>query len=188
MGHGHCFEALLSAAKRLLDGGSPIEIVMTGGGVQALRIQQRIKDEQLTNIDFKGYVSSRELRDIQSHSHCAIITLKDSMLGCMSPSKLHAILAMGVPVFYMGPAGSSVDRAIAEYGCGESIRNEDIDHFIDRLELLSRSPELQQQYSRSARRAFEDRYCDKTNWPLFDAVIEGNDTEKTIAGLGQRAA
>ena len=35
MGHGHCFKALLSTAKRLLDSGSPIEIVMTGGGVQA---------------------------------------------------------------------------------------------------------------------------------------------------------
>ena len=161
---------------------------MTGGGVQAPRIQQRIKGEQLTNINFKGYVSPRELRDIQSRSHCAIITLKDSMLGCMSPRKLHAILAMGLPVFYLGPAGSSVDRAIVGDGCGESIRHGDIDNFVDRLELLSRSSELQQQYSRSARRAFEDRYCDEPNLPLFDAVIDGTYTEKTTAGLGQKAA
>ena len=188
MGHGHCFEVLLSAARRLQDKGSPIEIVMTGGGVQSSDIQQIIKNEGLKNINFKGYVSTGKLRDIQFHSHCALITLKDSMLGCMSPSKLHASLAMGLPVLYLGPPESSVDQAIAEYGCGESLRNGDVDGFIAAVETLAESPHLQQRYSDAARRAFEDRYCDKTNWPLFDAVIEGNDTEKTIAGLGQRAA
>ncbi|MDG2206528.1 MAG: glycosyltransferase [Pirellulales bacterium] len=172
MGHGHCFETLLLAAKRLLDGDNPIEIVMTGGGVQAPGIQQRIKDEQLTNIDFKGYVSYRELRDIQSRSHCAFISLKDNMLGCMSPSKLHASLAMGLPVVYLGPLGSSVDSAITKFDCGESIRSGDIDHFIERLEILSKSPNLIKQYSRNARIAFEKSYCDQSNLSLFDAVLD----------------
>ena len=171
MGHGHCFEAMLSAARLLLEKESPIQFVMTGGGIQSSDIQQRIKDERLTNINFKGYVSTRELRDIQSHSHCALITLKDSMLGCMSPSKLHASLAMRLPVLYLGPAGSGVDETISHCRCGISLRNGDVDGFVAAVETLAESPHLQQLYSDAARRAFENNYCDQKNLKLFDAVI-----------------
>ena len=42
----------------------------------------------------------------------ALITLDDRGLGVMSPSKLHANLAAGLPVVYVGPEGSNVDEAI----------------------------------------------------------------------------
>ncbi|MBC19028.1 MAG: hypothetical protein CMJ74_02055 [Planctomycetaceae bacterium] len=171
MGHGHCFTAMLSAARLLLEKESSIRFVMTGGGIQSSKIQQRIKDERLTNITFMGYVSTRELRDIQSQSHCALITLKDSMLGCMSPSKLHASLAMGLPIVYLGPAGSSVDETISHFGCGVSLRNGDVNGFVSAMETLAKSPHLQQRYSDAARRSFESNYCDQKNLKSFDAVI-----------------
>ena len=188
MGHGHNFESLLSAAKRLLDKGSPIEIVMTGGGVQSFDIQQRINEERLTNINFKGYVTVRELREIQSHAHCAFISLKDNMLGCMSPSKLHANLAMGLPVVYLGPPGSSVDIAITKFHCGESLRSGDVDQLINRLEIFSKSPDLMKQYSRNARNAFEKSYCDQSNLSLFDGVLDDNCGQTCDRSAHNRAA
>lgn len=174
MGHGHCFEALLSAARRLLEKGSSIEIVMTGGGVQSFDVQRIINEERLTNINFKGYVNAQELQEIRDYSHCSFISLKDNMLGCMSPSKLHASMAVGLPVVYLGPPGGSVDLAITKFECGESLRSGDIDHFVDRLEILSESPDLMKQYSKNARNAFEKSYCDRSNLPLFDALLDNN--------------
>ena len=188
MGHGHCFEALLSAARRLLEKGSPIEIVMTGGGVQSFDIQRRINEERLTNINFKGYVTAQELREIRAYSHCAFISLKDNMLGCMSPSKLHASLAVGLPVVYLGPPGSSVDLAIEKFECGESLRNDDIDHFVDRLEVLSASPDLIKQYSKNARNAFEKSYCDRSNLSLFDALMDDSRGDMLDRTARNRAA
>ena len=96
------------------------------------------------------------------------------MLGCMSPSKLHANLAMGLPVVYLGPPGSSVDIAITKFHCGESLQSGDVDQLIDRLEILSKSPDLIKQYSRNARNAFEKSYCDQSNLSLFDGVLDDN--------------
>ena len=42
----------------------------------------------------------------------ALITLDERSIGVMSPSKLHANLAAGLPVVYVGPQGSNVDEAI----------------------------------------------------------------------------
>ena len=188
MGHGHCFEALLLAARRLLEKGSPIEIVMTGDGVQSLSIQRIINEERLTNINFKGYVTTQELQEIRACSHCAFISLKDDMLGCMSPSKLHANMAVGLPVVYLGPPGSSVDLAIKKFKCGESLRSGDIDHFVDRLETLSTSPDLIKQYSRNARNGFEKSYCDRSNLSLFDALLDDSRVDMCARAAHNRAA
>ena len=172
MGYGHSFKTLLLAARELKRKGSSVRFVITGGGIRSEEIQQRIATEDLHNISFEGYVSHDQLRHIQTTSHCALITLRDNMLGCMSPSKLHASLAMGLPVLYVGPFGSSIDEAISNYGCGNSLRNGDVDGFIEAVENLAQLPNLQQRYSRSARHAFEDKYCDQKNLILFDTVID----------------
>ena len=110
------------------------------------------------------------------------------MLGCMSPSKLHACLAVGLPVVYLGPPGSSVDLAIEKFECGESLRNDDIDHFVDRLEVLSASPDLIKQYSKNARNAFEKSYCDRSNLSLFDALMDDSRGDMLDRTARNRAA
>ena len=142
MGHGHCFETLLNVAKIMKTRTPAIQFVMTGGGVQADTIRQRILKEQLDNVAFEGYVSAERLRLIQRMSHCALITLKDSMLGCMSPSKLHASLAMGLPILYLGPPGSNIDDAVNAYECGISLRQGDTRGVVAALEMLASSPDI----------------------------------------------
>jgi glycosyltransferase involved in cell wall biosynthesis len=172
MGHGHYFETLLAAAQITKRRTPSIRFVMTGGGVQADTLRQRINKEQLDNIAFEGYVSTERLRIIQQTSHCALITLKDNMLGCMSPSKLHASLAMGLPILYLGPLESNIDDAVNAYQCGISLRQGDTEGLVDTLEMLASSQDIWQGFAKRSRHAFEDHYCDKKNLPLFDAIID----------------
>ena len=66
------------------------------------------------------------------------------MLGCMSPSKLHASLAMGLPILYLGPLESNIDNAVNAYQCGISLRQGDTEGLVDALEMLASSQDIWQ--------------------------------------------
>jgi hypothetical protein len=104
---------------------------------------------------------------------CALITLRNEMLGAVSPSKLHANLAMGLPVIYVGPEGGNVDHAIQRFGCGVSFRQGDATGLVEFLRGAMADPGTLDGYRQRARRAFQEEYCDIRTFPRFDAVIAG---------------
>jgi glycosyltransferase involved in cell wall biosynthesis len=89
----------------------------------------------------------------------------------MSPCKLHGALALGVPVVYVGPAGSNVDRAIETYACGFSLRQGDVDGLVEAIRRLRDDPSLASELSRNARKAFEEAYSDEQTLPQFDRLL-----------------
>jgi hypothetical protein len=94
------------------------------------------------------------------------------MLGVMSPSKLHAALAMGVPIVYVGPAGGNVHEAIERFGCGVSLRHGDVDGLVAFLGRLRAQPALRAELSTRARAAFEAAYSDHAGLARFDALLD----------------
>jgi glycosyltransferase involved in cell wall biosynthesis len=125
----------------------------------------------LKNVVLRDYVDKADTPSVLACGDAALITLRDSMLGVMSPSKMHAALAMGLPILYVGPAGGNVHEAIEKHGCGISLRHGDVGgvvRFLDRL----RDEEYLGQLRRRARRAFEVDYSDRSAWPRFDALID----------------
>jgi colanic acid biosynthesis glycosyl transferase WcaI len=98
----------------------------------------------------------------------ALITLDDRSLGLMSPSKLHANLAAGLPVLYVGPAGSNVDDAILAFDCGTSLREGDVDGLLAAVRGLRDDDEARVR----AREAFEQAYSDTAVLPRFDAYLD----------------
>jgi len=172
LGHGHSLDTLIEAAQRLQQRKTRARFIVTGGGVGMAELERKITAQKLTSFELLGYVPEDRLRQIQQDADCAIITLRDEMLGIMSPSKLHANLAMGQPVLYIGPRGSNVDTAITHYQCGISLRNGDIAGLVDAIDTMADSPSLKQSYAHHARSAFEDKYCDLKTLPLFDLIID----------------
>jgi hypothetical protein len=101
----------------------------------------------------------------------ALITLRDSSAGVMSPSKLHSNLAAGLPVLSIGPAGSNIDEALARFGCGVSLRNGDAEGAARFLRQLCASPARRVELGQRARKAFEQAYCDQQTLPAFSRLI-----------------
>ncbi len=168
-GRGHHFATVLEAAEALR--GEPVCFCFVGGGSQTAAIRQAIVDRNLANVILMDYVPSAQLRALLSAAHCALITLREEMLGVMSPSKLHVSLAFGLPVLYVGPAGSNVDLAIKRFGCGASFRPGDVEAVLGFLRHAVAHPEHMASLRVRARRAFEEAYCDARTLPQFDAVL-----------------
>jgi glycosyltransferase involved in cell wall biosynthesis len=169
-GRGHGFEAVIEAAQHLRN--EPVRFVFVGGGSQTDGLLAAASRGRLENIALVDYVPEDRLRQLMAAADCALITLRDEMLGVMSPSKLHANLAMGLPVLYLGPADSNVDCAIRRCGCGASLHAKDHVGLAASIRQWMRQPERLRELSRRARAGFEEWYCDRRTLPQFDQLLD----------------
>jgi colanic acid biosynthesis glycosyl transferase WcaI len=136
-------------------------------------MEESARRRGLDNIVLRDYVPKEGTPAVLAGAGCALISLDDASLGIMSPCKLHGSLAMGVPIVYVGPAGTNVDEAIATYGCGFSLRHGDVDGVVDAIRRLRDQRDLSAEMSKRARRAFEEAYADVRTLPRFDALLDG---------------
>ncbi|MBI2932597.1 MAG: glycosyltransferase family 4 protein [Planctomycetes bacterium] len=183
-GTGHQFETVFDAAERLR--GEPIAFLFVGGGSGWSGIEQAVRRRMLDNVVVHGYVPKEETLSVMAAADCALITLRDSMLGVMSPSKLHSSLAMGLPILYVGPEESNVDEAIRRFGVGASLRHGQADRLVAFVRRLKGDAQARQELRGRARRAFEEAYCDLRTLPQFDAVLDGRVAREDHSGLHGR--
>jgi colanic acid biosynthesis glycosyl transferase WcaI len=170
-GYGHRFDTIVDVADRLRD--EPIVFLFVGGGKRWGALAEAKRERGLENILLEGYVSKEMTRLVMAAAQCSLITLRDAVLGVISPSKLHASLAMRLPVLYVGPRKSNVDEAIERFGCGISVRHGEVDRVVDFLRELRSDPRQLAKLRARARRAFDEAYCDLRTLPQFDTVLQG---------------
>jgi hypothetical protein len=164
-GVGHRFDTVLDAAGRLAD---EALFLFIGGGARWDELATAVHDRGLTNVVLRGYVPKDETPAVMAGADGALITLDERSLGVMSPSKLHANLAAGLPILYVGPEGSNVDEAIRATACGHSLREGDVDGLVGAVRGLRDDPKA----AARSRQAFEDRYCDEATLPRWDAILD----------------
>ena len=163
-GVGHRFDTALDAAARLEE---DAVFLFMGGGARWDDLLEEAARRGLGNVRFHGYVPKDDTPAVMAGAAGALITLDDRSLGVMSPSKLHANLAAGLPIIYVGPPGSNVDEAIEATGCGRSLRHGDVEGLVEAVRSLPSADDVRAK----ARHAFETRYVDTATLPLFDAVL-----------------
>ena len=98
----------------------------------------------------------------------------------MSPSKLHANLAAGLPVLYVGPAGSNVDEAITPHDAGRSLREGDVD---GRGARPSASCAADPTAPAPGPAAFEAAYCDAATLPALRRACSTAEPAQAALGL-----
>ena len=165
-GVGHRFDTVLDAAAVL---GDEVLFLFMGGGARWVQLQGEARARNLTNVAFRAYVPKEDTSAVMAGADVALITLDERSLGVMSPSKLHANLAAGLPVVYVGPEGSNVDEAIARHDVGRSLREGDVDGVVAAVRALPDDLGVRQR----ARQTFETAYSDAAVLPRFDRLLEG---------------
>ena len=168
-GAGHRFDTVLEACRRL---GDDFAFVFVGGGSAWESLEATRLSAGIANLHLEPYVPAEAVPGVLAGADVALITLRDEMLGVMSPSKLHAALAMGVPIAYVGPAGGNVHEAIERFGCGVSLRHGEVDGLVSFLQRLRAQPALRAELSARARAAFEAAYSDHVGLARFDALLD----------------
>ncbi|HXH58343.1 glycosyltransferase family 4 protein [Iamia sp.] len=172
LGYGHRVETVVAAAGRL-SADEGVAWLFMGGGVRWEQLAGLAATEGVADrVVRRDYVAKEETRAVMAGAGCALIVLADEALGVMSPSKLHANLAAGLAILYVGPEGSNVDAAIRRFGCGVSLRSGDVEGLANAVRRLRDDRPWRDELSANARRAFEEAYCDRATLPRWDAVID----------------
>ncbi|MFK7788354.1 MAG: glycosyltransferase family 4 protein [Phycisphaeraceae bacterium] len=169
MGFGHGFETLLEAAEQLKT--EPITFLFIGGGKRHAEVAALAKDRGLDQVVTRPYLPWEQVPQAMAAGDCALITLRDDMLGVMSPSKVHANLAAGLPILYVGPEGSNVDDAVTTYDCGLSARHGQANEIVGFIRNLMQHPEQHHAQRKNARSAFDAAYNDQQTLRQFDALL-----------------
>jgi len=165
-GVGHGFGTVLDAATRLAD---EALFVFVGGGARWVDLEREVAASRLRNVVLEGYVPKGETPAVMAGADLALITLDDRSLGVMSPSKLHANLAAGLPILYVGPERSNVDEAIRQHDVGRSVRHGDVKGVVAAVRELAADDGARIR----ARRAFDEHYSDQATLPAFDRILDG---------------
>jgi glycosyltransferase involved in cell wall biosynthesis len=169
-GFGHRFETIIAAANRLVD--EPVAFLFIGGGEKWAWIEKEKTANNLQNIHLFPYIPKELTPSALAMADCTLITMNESALGVISPSKLHAYMAMSLPTLYIGPQGSNVDEAIERFDAGASLRHGDVEGVVRFINELRTQPDRLQAMRSNARRAFDDAFCDTQTLPQFDRILD----------------
>ena len=169
MGFGHDFNTVLDAAGKLKD--KPVTFLFIGGGKRYGEVAEQANIRGLKNVVTRPYLPWEEVPQAMTAGDCALITLRDDMLGVMSPSKVHANLAGGLPILYVGPKDSNVDEAASHFDCGLSVQHGESDRIVDFIRELIEKPSKHQSLRDNARSAFDQMYNDRIALQKFEKLI-----------------
>jgi len=171
LGYGHRVGTPVAAAG-LIPADEDVRWLFVGGGARWEELEGLAATEGAADrILQRDYVPKERTREVMAGAGAALILLGDDALGLMSPSKLHANLAAGLPILYVGPEGSNVDEAIGRFGCGVSIRSDDAEGLAAAVRRLRDDHAWRDELSANARRAFDEAYCDAATLPRWDTVL-----------------
>lgn len=91
-------DTLLDAAV-ILKARSDIKISIFGDGISRERLEQRVLNEGISNVQFIGRVPQDSIPAHIARAHIQLVSLADSpFLAYTTPSKISSLLALGVPI------------------------------------------------------------------------------------------
>ena len=170
MGFGHSFDTVLDAAVALKE--KQVVFLFIGGGKRQADVAKEAEARGLTNVITHPYLPWEQVPQAMAAGGCALITLREDMVGVVSPSKVHANLAAGLPILYVGPEKSNVDEVLTCFDCGISVRHGNPGDIVDFIRKLAEDPTHHEALCKQSRLAFETNYSDRQAFTRFESLLE----------------
>lgn len=165
----HPLSTLLEAAKQLSHRGD-IRFCFVGGGSEFGKVKRFVERHSLTNVITLPYQPMDRLSGSLSAADLHTVVLGDPFVGIVHPCKVYNILALGIPLLYIGPPQSHITDLLPAssignwaYVAGHADSDAVVTSIVSAAELGSRRAET----SGIARRCSE-----KTLVPRMCAVLE----------------
>lgn len=134
-----------------------IQFLCFGMGAEKEMLEQRVKDEGLTNVKFCGVVEHSKVFSILSRAKLSFIPLKNSNMKDSVPTKVYEALGIGCPVLLVaeGDSAAIVDDA----GLGRHISpDEPVEKLVDMFDDMIDHYEEFDAHRDEAIRLMHDKY------------------------------
>ncbi|MEM9694074.1 MAG: glycosyltransferase family 4 protein [Myxococcota bacterium] len=114
LGAGHDIQTLVEAARHV----DPKRIHFVFIGEGAAKAKARRSSRGLTHVHFLPYQPRESLAQSLSAADVHLASLRSDLAGLLVPSKLYGVMAVGRPLFYLGPPHCEVSEVIVRHEIG----------------------------------------------------------------------
>ncbi|MBI4955638.1 MAG: glycosyltransferase family 4 protein [Myxococcales bacterium] len=116
LGVGHDVATLVEAARLLALRAPEVALVFVGEGGRRAEAERLASG--LGNVRFAPYQPTERLRESLAAADVHLASLRPGLEGLLVPSKLYGVMAVGRPLFYVGPEACEVSRVVREHDLG----------------------------------------------------------------------
>ena len=126
---------LLHAAVHLKDD-PDLCFLFVGGGSGKREVEQTIREHSLSNVLSLPYQPLSELGDLLSAADVHVVSLGDAMVGIIHPCKIYGAMAVGRPIFYLGPRPSHVADLLEGQRIGWCVTHGDVNGAVQTIRAI----------------------------------------------------
>jgi glycosyltransferase involved in cell wall biosynthesis len=159
---------IVEIADKLKDSSFAHKIIICGKGEEEKDLRRKIKEKNLTNIEFLGWVSGQTKNDLLRTSDIFLLpSYKEGM-----PIAILEAMAFGLPIISTNIAG--IPDLVIDNENGYLINTGDISGFVDKIEILIKCPAKRKSFGKRSRLISENFRIDKISesWrDLYQSVI-----------------
>lgn len=131
----HPLDTLVEAARRLSNH-PEIVFCFVGGGAGFAQVRDAAVREKLTNVVCLPYQPIEKISASLSSADLHVVVMGEAFAGIVHPCKIYNILALGIPVLYIGPAESHIVELLSAGGWGKwafRARHGDVDAVVSSI-------------------------------------------------------
>jgi len=146
-------------------------LLLVGNGAKRVSLERQASGAD--SVRFMDYQPRESLSESLSAADLHVVSMDQSITGCLAPSKLYGILASGTPVLAIVPKGNAVWRLVKENRLGWTVEPGDtvgIANAIREAELTE--PALLSEMGNRGRALAESLYDKQICCAAFEKVIE----------------
>jgi len=163
---------ILDTAKKL-NTYEDIIFYIVGDGMLKNHLENRIRDEKITNVKLLPLQPREEYFNIINSSDISIVSLDNRMKAPCLPGKLISLLGMQQPIIASVPSDSETAYVVKKVNCGIAVEPGDIEEFEKAILKLKNNQELKKEFGENGRKFLEENMGLEKIVTRYEEIFEG---------------
>lgn len=159
MGHTQNLNLLVDVAAKLKDN-EEIGFVIIGEGAEKQKLEQRVTQENLTNVTMLPFQDYSDIAYVFSLGDMGLLISKKGVGNNSVPSKTWSIMSASRPVLASFDKGSDIDEVINDIGCGICVDADNCDALVNEILTASKNKEALAEMGKKGR-AYIENFANK---------------------------
>ena len=136
MGTCQDMETLMEAVEKLRNDEN-IKFLFVGHGNKVDSIREKIRKDQLKNIQLLDFLTGKDFEQAVAISSCCVVSLEKGLKGTCAPSKYYSYLQGGKPILGIVEEGSYLEEEITREKLGYVTHNQNSDLLVKHIKHMS---------------------------------------------------
>ena len=136
MGTCQDMETLMEAVEKLRNDEN-IKFLFVGHGNKVDSIREKIRKNQLKNIQLLDFLTGKDFEQAVAISSCCVVSLEKGLKGTCAPSKYYSYLQGGKPILGIVEEGSYLEEEITKEKLGYVTHNQNSDLLVKHIKNMA---------------------------------------------------